>query len=67
MKIEVSKKDLYVSITVDQGEITGNLEAYDTGRCKEYSFEPSWFSSDEAEEFYNENYNEIEEQIQNKL
>lgn len=48
-------------------QFSGSLNPYHTGRDTEYEFEPSWFQDDESEAHYNENWEEIEEQILGKF
>ncbi|HEY6143784.1 MAG TPA: hypothetical protein VIV55_10270 [Flavobacterium sp.] len=71
--IDIDKETMSVIITIrtDNGilEISGELEPYDVGRdiIGDYKFCPSWFSDDEAENIYNENWEVIENKIQNEL
>lgn len=44
-------------------EIEGILKSYNTGRSKEFEFEPSFYSDEEAEKYYDENWENIEDQI----
>ena len=48
-------------------QFSGSLNPYHTGRDTEYEFEPSWFQDDESEQYYDENWEEIEDQILGKL
>lgn len=48
-------------------EFDGSLKPYHTGRDYDYEFEPSWFADDESEEYYSENWENIEEQILQKF
>ena len=48
-------------------EIEGRLNTYNTGRCEEYSFEPSWFSGTDSEEYYSNNWEAIEEIVINQI
>ena len=45
-------------------EISGHLEM---GLSGNYEFEPSWFSDQEAEKYYDSNWDNIEIEIVNKL
>jgi hypothetical protein len=44
-------------------EITGTLKPFKTGRCTEYSFEPDTFLNESDEEYWDENWDTIEEEI----
>lgn len=44
-------------------EINGRLIPYGTGRSVEYEFEPDGFTDKETEEFYDNNWEDIEEEI----
>lgn len=56
-----------LEIEVKSGENTydiyGNIIPFHTGRAEEYEFEPSWFSDNESEKFYSENWEDIEELV----
>lgn len=74
LEIEISKnyKDQYEITYVYQDDenfyqFSGYLLPVHTGRNVEYSFEPSWFMDEESEEFYEKNWEMIEEQIINKF
>jgi hypothetical protein len=47
----------------DIKEIEGTLNPYHTGRDTEYEFEPSYFADKETEDYYSENWEEIEDEI----
>lgn len=48
-------------------EITGTLNPYNTGRSTEYEFEPDAFIDDVADEYYSNNWEDIEKNILNTL
>lgn len=48
-------------------QFSGSLNPYHTGRDTEYEFEPSWFQDDESEQYYSENWEEIEDEILGKF
>lgn len=48
-------------------QFSGSLNPYHTGRDYEYEFEPSWFHDKESEQYYNENWEDIEEEILEKF
>lgn len=48
-------------------EIDGSLKSFYTGRSTEYDFEPSNFGSKKSEEYYDNNWEDIEEEIQDEL
>lgn len=48
-------------------EISGQLVAYDTGRTENLSFEPSHFVDKASEEYYDANWEDIEEDIKKHL
>jgi hypothetical protein len=48
-------------------EIEGTLTSYDTGRCVEYKFKPDYYSSIQAENYFDNNWEEIEDQIIEKF
>lgn len=57
MKITIEKDRVIISTT--SGEIWGSF--------KDDEFEPSWFSSEDAEEYYEKNWALIDEQINNLI
>ncbi len=72
--VEITKTDGVGSVNMfdvicqikDEGreyEISGSLVPYNTGRCEEYEFEPSYFIDSETEEYYDNNWEEIEKEI----
>ena len=44
-------------------EFSGSLNMYHSGRSEEYEFEPSWFSDQESEDYYDRNWEKVEDQI----
>lgn len=52
-------------ITVDGElfEITGSMKRYNTGRSNEYRFEPDWYSSKECENWFDENWENVESEL----
>lgn len=48
-------------------EIEGILNPYNTGRNIEYKFEPSNFLDDETEQYYDNNWENIESEILSRL
>lgn len=48
-------------------EIEGRLKSYHSGRSDEYEFEPDDFTDDESENYYDENWEEIQDEILNKF
>lgn len=48
---------------VDDMEIYGHLESYNTGREIAHRFVPDWFSDTRASDYFDANYEEIEEEI----
>lgn len=70
IKIEIIKEDIgkysvNYQITIDGNdiEIEGNLNSYNSGRAEEYKFEVDTFIHEEDEEYYNNNWEDIEDQI----
>jgi hypothetical protein len=70
IKIEITKEDfgeysVNYQITVDGNviEIEGDLTEYYSGRSKEYEFEPSIFLNEEDEKYYDNNWEDIRDQI----
>lgn len=47
--------------------IEGDLVPFNTGRMIDYKFEPGFFVDKESEEYYDENWEEIEEEIMKKF
>jgi hypothetical protein len=43
--------------------ISGQLVPYHSGRSTDYTFEPSYFVDDESQNYFDENWEEIEDQI----
>ncbi|MCK9417611.1 hypothetical protein M0Q97_13295 [Candidatus Dojkabacteria bacterium] len=62
---KINKKQYFVNyqITVDGDiiEIEGKLTQYDSGRAKEFKFEPDYLEN--VEEYYDENWEKIEDEI----
>jgi hypothetical protein len=48
-------------------EITGVLSPYNTGRGTEYEFQPDFFTDVEAENYFNENWETVQDEILDKL
>jgi len=48
-------------------EIEGTLIPFHTGRSEENQFEPSYFTDDESEKYYDDNWEKIEDEILNKF
>lgn len=57
--IEKSHGHYEVSVHVENGEICGSF--------KDDEFEPSWFSSEDAEEYYELNWELIDKQVNNLI
>ena len=70
IKITGSDK-FYVNyqITIDGKliEIEGILNQFGTGRSEEHEFEPTYFMDDETEQYYNNNWEKVEDEILNKF
>lgn len=64
-KARESSYDVNYQITIDGKlfEIEGLLIPYSTGRAVEYTFEPFYFDTPETEQYYDDNWENIEEQI----
>ena len=62
----ISFDDLSVIYTNGEIEISGSIVSYHSGRSLEYQFEPSWFSDGDSEEFWDQNWEDIEEKIVNQ-
>ena len=70
IKIEITKEDIgeysvNYQITVDGNEIEieGDLIGYFSGRAKEYKFDVGTFINKEDEEYYDNNWENIEDEI----
>ena len=65
------KKTYHVNYTFmlagDIKEIEGTLNPFGTGRSIEYEFEPFYFTDEETESYYDDNWENIEEEILNKF
>lgn len=48
-------------------EIEGTLKPYNTGRSEEFNFEPGYLTDPESQKYYDEHWEEIESQIQNRF
>lgn len=48
-------------------EIEGDLRPHHTGRSIEYGFEPGYFTDQVAENYWNENWEAIEDEIREKF
>jgi len=48
-------------------EIEGTLNPHHTGRSVEYGFEPGYFTDQVAENYWNENWEAVEDEIRNKF
>lgn len=81
LNIEITKKecdengnkdcdgyDVVYSKTIDDVTyiIYGSLIPYNTGRMTDYKFEPDDFEDQESEDYYDNNHEEIEEEIIDK-
>ena len=47
----------------EEKEITGTLQPYNTGRMIDYEFDSNWFTDDETEKYYDENWEDIRDEI----
>jgi len=47
----------------DVKEIEGKLKPYNSGRSVDYEFEPDYFTDEEVESFYDNNWEDIQEEI----
>lgn len=80
-KIENDASVTYVSIDINEydrsrikvyyvkGDIgfDGTLIKYHSGRAEEYEFEPSYFDDKESEDYYDNNWEKVEEEILNEF
>jgi hypothetical protein len=48
-------------------EIEGQLNPYHSGRAEEYEFEPTYFSDTHSEEYYDNNWERVEDEILDKF
>ena len=66
---KVNKFHVNYQITIDGKlmEIEGILNPYHSGRSEEHKFEPTYFMNDETEKYYDNNWDEIEDEILNKF
>jgi len=48
-------------------EIEGSLNPYHTGRSEEYNFEPDYFMDNETEQYYDNNWEKIQDEILNQF
>jgi hypothetical protein len=48
-------------------EIEGSLKPYHTGRAVEYGFEPDYFAEPQNEQYWDENWEAVEDEIRNKF
>lgn len=61
--VKQSKDNYFVNYqTMDDIEIEGNLVMFNTGRSKEFKFEPSYIQP-EYQEYYDDNWESIEDEI----
>ena len=72
MDIEITELDKFhvnYQITIDGKliEIEGILNQLGTGRSEEHEFEPTYFMDDETEQYYNNNWEKVEDEILNKF
>lgn len=58
---------LYNEFNDIEGEISGTLKPYHSGRAWEYEFEPSWFDREFTEDYYETKWEDIEEEILEKF
>lgn len=61
MKITIEKSHGHYEVSVH----VGNGEIY--GSFKDDEFEPSWFSSEDAEEYYEKNWELIDKEVNNLI
>ena len=48
-------------------EFDGTLKPYDSGRSVDYNFEVDFFTDDNSENYYDENWEDVEEEILKKF
>ena len=65
--IQTEKQHLKVTFQHWDIEIEMTAIPFDTGRCTEYQLEPDWFNGQEAEEYWNENWEEIWDSFEKEL
>lgn len=58
---------LYNEFNDIEGEISGTLKPYHSGRAWEYEFEPSWFDDEFTENYFDQKWEKIEEEILEKF
>lgn len=68
-KKQIKSYDVNYQVTVNGNliEITGTLKPYNSGRGEFFKFEPDYFVDADSENYFDENWEEIESQIINKL
>ena len=71
LDITITREDYQSNIKVsiqitscgNEMEIEGRLNSFNTGRCDEFEFEPTWFDDDATSDFYDENSEKIEQAV----
>jgi hypothetical protein len=63
IEIEEDRDGYEVNYQFDDYEITGVLEKYYTGRGNDYKFIPSYFADKSSEDYYNDNWEDVEDEI----
>jgi hypothetical protein len=63
IEIEEDRDGYEVNYQFDDYEITGVLEKYYTGRGNDYKFIPSYFADKGSEDYYNDNWEDVEDEI----
>lgn len=61
--ITFNEEESDITYEVDDLEIYGHLEPYSTGRTIAYRFVPDWFSNTTASDYFDANWENIEEEI----
>ena len=63
MKAEITFYGDTVDYVLGDVQISGRITTFHTGRCQEFSFEPSWFIDSNSEEYWNNHWEDIEQEI----
>ena len=57
----------HVNYQINDIEIEGDLRPHHTGRSVEYGFEPGYFTDSASEEYWDNNWETVEDQIREKF
>lgn len=66
---EPKEKAQHLSVTFNHGDMEIEMTAipFNTGRSVQYQLEPDWFSGEDAEQYWDDNWEEIWDTFEKEL